>query len=63
MTTEYFDNNFVTLFWIFRYHTGILSTISSQTTPEEGVFFDIWIGLNDIAEEGNFVWEDGSKVS
>ena len=24
---------------------------------------DVWIGLNDIQEEGTFVWQDGTPVS
>ena len=46
---------------MFYYHTGIMSDIRKGLS--EVLLVNLWIGLNDIADEGNFEWEDGSKVS
>ena len=43
----------LTLFTIFFIHTGIAADVKGY----------IWTGLNDIAKEGTFTWEDGSPVS
>ena len=34
-------------------HTGIAPDVTGY----------LWTGLNDIAEQGNYTWEDGSPVS
>uniref|UniRef100_A0A8B9BIN9 Macrophage mannose receptor 1 n=1 Tax=Anser brachyrhynchus TaxID=132585 RepID=A0A8B9BIN9_9AVES len=48
---------------------GHLATITNEqvqaflTYHLKGVFYDPWIGLNDVLSELNFVWADGSTVS
>ena len=34
-----------------------------HTDRTAGIDKDMWIGLTDEADEGAFVWEDGSTVS
>ena len=48
----------------FGYHlVTIDDATENSTTASIAGSYSFWIGFNDIASEGSFVWEDGSTVT
>ena len=40
---------------------GTIATYLSTVDPSGGKMF--WIGLNDLGQEGNYVWQDGTAAT